>query len=132
MDTLRDKVTVITGAASGIGRAVARAPAGRGAHLVPVDIDDDGLHILAGELEHQGAEVLACRADVSQPDAFDGVRGAALQRFGRVDIVVNNVALLTNGLPEDIPFSACVVDELRRRVADWDAYIDYQIAREPR
>ena len=53
----------------------------------------------------KGRRVLAWRADVSQPDAFDGVRGAALQRFGRVDIVVNNVGLLTNGLPEDIPVS---------------------------
>ena len=43
MDTLRDKVAVITGAASGIGRAIARALADRGAHIVAVDIDDDGI-----------------------------------------------------------------------------------------
>lgn len=105
MDTLRDKVAVITGAAGGIGRAIARALARRGAHIVGVDLDGDGLHALAGELSHQGVAVLAQCADVSGPDAFEGIRRAALQRFGRVDIVVNNVGVLTNGLPQDIPVS---------------------------
>jgi NAD(P)-dependent dehydrogenase (short-subunit alcohol dehydrogenase family) len=103
MDTLRDKVAVITGAASGIGRAIARALADRGTHLVAVDLDNDGLAGLASELGDNGATVLAQRADVSDPDAFQDIRSAALGRFGRVDIVVNNVGVLTNGLPQDIP-----------------------------
>ena len=105
MDTLRDKVCVISGAASGIGRSIARALADRGAHVVAVDVDDDGIGVLADELSKRGAAVLAHRADVSDPDAFQGVRDAALQRFGRVDVVVNNVGVLTNGLPQDIPVS---------------------------
>jgi NAD(P)-dependent dehydrogenase (short-subunit alcohol dehydrogenase family) len=103
MDTLRDKVAVITGAASGIGRAIACALAGRGARIVAVDRDDDGVHALAGDLSGRGADALPWRADVSDPVAFDGIRDATLRRFGRVDIVVNNVGVLTNGLPEDIP-----------------------------
>lgn len=103
MDTLRDKVAVITGAASGIGRAIARALADRGAHIVAVDLDNEGIQALAGELHDQGATVLPQRSDVSDPQAFEGIRNAALQRFGRVDIVVNNVGVLTNGLPQDIP-----------------------------
>jgi NAD(P)-dependent dehydrogenase (short-subunit alcohol dehydrogenase family) len=105
MDNLRDKVAVITGAASGIGRAIAVALAARGTHPVLVDIDEDGVRVLAEELSDQGASVLAHRADVSDPVAFEGIRDAALRRFGRVDIVVNNVGVLTNGLPEDIPLS---------------------------
>ena len=105
MDTLGDKVCVISGAASGIGRSIARALADRGAHVVAVDVDDDGIGVLANELSERGAAVLAYRADVSDPDAFQGVRDAALQRFGRVDVVVNNVGVLTNGLPQDIPVS---------------------------
>ncbi|OIN81908.1 SDR family oxidoreductase [Mycobacterium malmoense] len=105
MDTLRDKVAVITGAASGIGRAIACALADRGARVVAVDIDNEGIRALAGELSDRGAAALPHRADVSDPAAFDGIRSAALQRFGRVDIVVNNVGVLTNGLPEDIPVS---------------------------
>ncbi|MGO9043805.1 MAG: SDR family oxidoreductase [Mycobacterium sp.] len=118
MDTLRDKVAVITGAASGIGRAIARTLADRGAHLVPVDIDTDGLQTLAGELSHRGAAgagVLTRRADVSDPDAFETIRSAALERFDRVDIVVNNVGVLTNGLPEDIP------------VTEWQRILDVNL-----
>jgi len=105
MDTLREKVAVITGAASGIGRAIARALADRGAHMVAVDLDEDGVNALADDLGDRGTTILPQRADVSNPDAFDGIRSAALQRFGRVDVVVNNVGVLTNGLPEDIPLT---------------------------
>ncbi|SPM41244.1 NADP-dependent 3-hydroxy acid dehydrogenase YdfG [Mycobacterium numidiamassiliense] len=112
MDTLRDKVCVITGAASGIGRAIAHALADRGAHIVAVDLDDDGVRALADEL---GTTALAHRADVSDPDAFQGVRTATLQRFGRADVVVNNVGVLTNGLPQDIP------------VAEWQRILDINL-----
>ncbi|UXA05764.1 SDR family oxidoreductase [Mycobacterium sp. SMC-2] len=105
MDTLRDKVAVITGAASGIGRAIARALSDRGAHIVAVDVDDDGLRTIVDELNHGGRGPLPRHADVSESGAFEGIRDAALQRFGRVDIVVNNVGVLTNGLPQDIPLS---------------------------
>jgi NAD(P)-dependent dehydrogenase (short-subunit alcohol dehydrogenase family) len=100
MDTLRDKVCVISGAASGIGRSIAHALAGRGARVVAVDVDADGIGVLANEL---GERVLPHRADVADPEAFQGVRSAALQQFGRIDVVVNNVGVLTNGLPQDIP-----------------------------
>jgi NAD(P)-dependent dehydrogenase (short-subunit alcohol dehydrogenase family) len=111
MDTLRDKVAVITGAASGIGRAIACALAGRGAHVVAVDLDNDGVAALAGDLSDRGAAALPQRADVSDPGAFDGIRDAALRRFGRVDIVVNNVGVL----PEDIP------------VAEWQRLLDINL-----
>ena len=58
MDTVRDKVAVITGAASGIGRAIAYTLADRGAHIVAVDRDDDGIGVLADELSDRGAAVL--------------------------------------------------------------------------
>ncbi len=103
MDTLCDKVAVITGAASGIGCAIARALAHRDAHIVAVDVDDAGLRALADDLSGHGAAVLPQRADVADPEAFQDIRSAALQRFGGVDIVVNNVGVLTNGLPVDLP-----------------------------
>ena len=103
MDTLRNKVAVITGAGSGIGRAIGRALAGRGADIVAVDIDTDAIDSLAASAAQHGSTVLAHRADVSDPDAFEAIRDAALHQFNRVDIVVNNVGVLTNGLPEDIP-----------------------------
>ncbi|HEY0225237.1 MAG TPA: SDR family oxidoreductase [Mycobacterium sp.] len=115
MDTLRDKVCVITGAASGIGRAIAHALADRGAHIVAVDLDDDGMRAVAEELSERGATVAPHRADVSDPDAFQGVRNAALQQFGRVDVVINNVGVLTNGLPQDIP------------IAEWQRIVDINL-----
>ena len=113
MDTLRDKVAVITGAASGIGRAVACALAAQGARIVAVDIDSDRLETVARDLGD--ASVLVQPADVSDPQAFEGIRSAALRRFGRVDIVVNNVGVLTNGLPTDIP------------VTEWQRILDINL-----
>jgi NAD(P)-dependent dehydrogenase (short-subunit alcohol dehydrogenase family) len=103
MNTLEDKVAVVTGAASGIGRAIARSLAGHGTHIVAVDIDSVGVTALATDLADRGAAAVACTADISEPDALDDVRNAALERFGHVDIVVNNIGVLTNGLPQDIP-----------------------------
>jgi NAD(P)-dependent dehydrogenase (short-subunit alcohol dehydrogenase family) len=113
MDTLRDKVAVITGAASGIGRATTRALADHGANIVAVDRDNDGIGALADELSQ--ASVLVQPADVSDPQAFEDIRCAALQRFGRIDIVANNVGVLTNGLPQDIP------------VTEWQRILDINL-----
>jgi NAD(P)-dependent dehydrogenase (short-subunit alcohol dehydrogenase family) len=115
MDTLSEKVAVITGAASGIGRAIACALADRGACIVAVDLDADGVESVTNDLTARGAPVLPLRADVSDPEAFEGIRSAALQRFDRVDIVVNNVGVLTNGLPQDIP------------VAEWQRILDINL-----
>jgi len=113
MDTLRNKVAVITGAGSGIGRAIACALANRGARIVAVDVDNDRIQTLADDLSE--AEVLPHHTDISNPEAFEGIRSAALQRFGRVDIVVNNVGVLTNGLPVDIP------------VTEWQRILDINL-----
>ncbi|MCV7381866.1 short-chain dehydrogenase [Mycobacterium alsense] len=115
METLRDKVAVITGAASGIGRAIACTLADRGAHVVAVDIDGDGVYALTSELSGRGAAALPQRADVADPVAFEAVRDATLGRFGRVDVVVNNVGVLTNGLPQDIP------------VTEWQRIVDVNL-----
>ena len=103
--SLRDKVAVITGAGSGIGRAIANSLAARGAHVVAVDIDADRLATATEELAFLDVGVLPFNVDIAQADAFDKVLGATLDRFGHVDIVVNNVGVLTNGLPQDIPIT---------------------------
>jgi NAD(P)-dependent dehydrogenase (short-subunit alcohol dehydrogenase family) len=103
MDTLEGKVAVVTGAASGIGRAIAHSLARRGAQIVAVDISADGLATVVAELREFGGDAAPRTADVGDPIAFDGIRDTALERFGNVDIVVNNVGVLTNGLPQDIP-----------------------------
>src|ERR1700759_4544945 len=103
MDTLKGKVAVITGAASGIGRAIAYSLGRRGTQIVAVDINADGVAAVVAELRELGVDVAPCTTDIGDPKAFDGIRDTALDRFGKADIVVNNVGGLPNGLPQDIP-----------------------------
>src|ERR1700759_3798292 len=103
MDTLDGKVAVITGAASGIGRAIAHSLGRRGTQIVAVDINADGVAAVVAELRELGTKVAPRTTDIGDPTAFDGIRDTALDRFGKADIVVNNVGGLPNGLPQDIP-----------------------------
>ena len=105
MTPLEGKVAIVTGAANGIGLGTARALAQRGVRLVMVDIDGPLLETEAAALVAHGAEAVALREDLADADAFDRIRDAAFDRFGRVDIVMNNVGVLVSGLPQDIPLA---------------------------
>lgn len=105
MDTLHDKVAVITGAGSGIGAAIATSLAARGSHIVAVDIDPDRLAKTTTALAPFGVKTVACVADIAHPDAFTDIGDTTVTQLGHVDVVVNNVGVLTNGLPQDIPVS---------------------------
>jgi butyryl-CoA dehydrogenase len=98
MDTLTGKVAAITGAGSGIGRALALDLAGRGTSLALADIDERGLTETAARAAHAGIEVTTRKIDVSDGD--DMVRWAdeTAERHGRVDLAVNNagVALISD------------------------------------
>ena len=103
MDTLEGKVAVVTGAAVGsVARSRTRWPAGERRSL-PLTSMKAGLRRVVAELRELGVNAAPRPADIGDAIAFDGIRDAALERFGRVDIVVNNVGVLTNGLPQDIP-----------------------------
>lgn len=86
----RGHVAVITGAASGIGRAAASAMAALGMHLVLFDRDAEGLARLAGALE---AEVCHLAGDVSAIADMEALRDLAFDTFGRVDVLMNNAAI---------------------------------------
>lgn len=94
---LQGQVVVVTGAASGIGRAVAQAASAAGAALVLTDRDAAGLAAVAGALS--GAEVLV--ADLAAPDAPAAIIAAALARFGRIDGLVNAAGLTTRAAVAD-------------------------------
>ncbi|MEH6386479.1 MAG: 1,6-dihydroxycyclohexa-2,4-diene-1-carboxylate dehydrogenase [Pseudomonas profundi] len=85
-----NKVAVITGAAQGIGRRVAERMAAEGGQLVLVD-RSELVHELSIELGAQGAEVLTLAADLEQFADCNRVMKAAVERFGRLDILINNV-----------------------------------------
>jgi len=100
---LSRSVAVVTGAGSGIGRATAHAFARRGAQVVVTDRDEERATTVADEI---GAAALGMRCDVTTVDDLNAVRETALERFGRVDLVMNNVGVLAVGPVEAIPLEA--------------------------
>ncbi|MCA9523522.1 MAG: SDR family NAD(P)-dependent oxidoreductase [Myxococcales bacterium] len=97
MERLSGRVATITGAASGLGRAMARRFATDGMRLVLADIEEEPLLRVADELRGQGAEVEALRCDVSQRPQIDALADAAYARFGAVHILCNNAGVAVGG-----------------------------------
>ena len=90
MPNLKDKVVIVTGAGSGIGRATALRFAGEGAKLVLVDRREDRLVETAGAIEAAGGEAVVAAADVSRREEVESAVRGAVERYGRVDVLVNN------------------------------------------
>ena len=98
MKNFQGKVAVITGGASGLGRAFAITGAGLGMKLVLADVQQDALDSVRAELEGQGAEVLAMLCDVRKGEQVQALADAAMARFGAVHLVFNNAGVGAGGL----------------------------------
>src|ERR1700761_7516791 len=112
-DRFKDKVVIVTGAASGIGEATARRFSAEGAAVVLVDRQREALEKVAGELPRD--RTLAHVADVSEPLAINDMMESTVQRFGRLDVLVNNAGVHEGGDPAEI------TDEQWRKVMATDA-----------
>jgi len=88
---LKDKVALVTGASRGIGKRIALALAAEGAKLCICARCEDTLKEAAGEIEGKGGEVEAVAQDVTTPEGAEAVVVAAKERFGGVDVLINNV-----------------------------------------
>ena len=95
---LKHKVAVITGAGSGIGAAIARLFCAEGARVVLGDIAD-GAAQLAAELERGGGEALFVRVDVTREASVAALMQAAVERFGRLDVLVANAGVAEQKAP---------------------------------
>jgi short-subunit dehydrogenase len=100
---LRDSVVVVTGASSGIGKATALAFAREGAAVVVTARRQDALNDVAHACTHSGAQTLAIAADVTDADALRDVANSAIERFGRIDVWVNNAGVTAFGRFEETP-----------------------------
>lgn len=104
---LKDKVAVVTGAASGIGRGIARVLAGEGADVVVSDIELEPAEQVAAELGEHGVRSIAVRCDVAERESVEELAERAWHEFGRVEILCNNAGVgqagpLADARPEDL------------------------------
>ena len=95
---LKDKVAWITGAGAGIGRATAVRFAKEGAGLVLGDLDEAGLQETAAAVEASGGQAVAVVGDITRREAAERMVAAALERFGQLDILINNAGINRDGL----------------------------------
>jgi NAD(P)-dependent dehydrogenase (short-subunit alcohol dehydrogenase family) len=94
---LRERVVVVTGAAGGIGRAIAEQFAAQGSRVVAVGRSEPPLRELVAELERDGVEAAAVTCDISQEHDAQAMVAEAVERFGGIDVLVNNAGTFQAG-----------------------------------
>ena len=95
---LEGRIAIVTGAASGIGRATALALAAEGAAVLVADVDEGGAVAVAEEIARRGGRASAQRADVAEERSVAAMVAAAVERYGGLDILHNNAAAVDSAL----------------------------------
>jgi len=111
MFSLKDKVALVTGASQGIGRDTALALSAAGAKVVVAARNEDKLTALVGEIAASGGSAMAAKMDVADIEQVRAGFKQILEKFGRLDILVNNAAITRDGLA------------MRMKSDDWDAVL---------
>jgi NAD(P)-dependent dehydrogenase (short-subunit alcohol dehydrogenase family) len=102
---LSGRVAVVTGAAHGIGKAIALGLAQNGADTVVCDLDETALASTRAQIEALGRRAASTRADIGNPDDIAKLFALVDSAFGRVDILINNVGMTARYHPEDLPLA---------------------------
>ncbi len=112
MSDLTGRVALVTGAARGIGRATALRLAGAGAAVVVTDLNAEDTHAAAGAILAQGGDAMALVQDVVDEVRWDAVMEAVRERYGRLDVLVNNAGIAIGKDTEEM-----TMDEFRLQMA---------------
>jgi len=102
---LKDKVAVVTGAASGIGKEIARTFARAGASIAIADLDHAGAQRAAAELNRDGGRAIALSVDVTSEAQVDEAMARVVEAFGRIDVLVSNAGIQVVAPLEDFAFA---------------------------
>jgi NADP-dependent 3-hydroxy acid dehydrogenase YdfG len=116
-DHVKDKVIIVTGAASGFGRLVSEKTAAQGAHVVCADVDEVQLQATTRRIDEAAGSVHGVVTDVTQLDQVRRLTESALERFGRIDVMLNNAGVMPLAFYSDHAEAA----------AAWDRCIDINI-----
>jgi len=112
MNRLENRVALVTGAASGIGRATAIRLASEGAAVVVADLQDDKAAAVVAEIERAGGRAVAVHLDVTDEASWAPAVAASIEAFGGLGILVNNA-----GIGDTVPLEQSATDEYRKVVS---------------
>ena len=114
-ESFENTVVIVTGAASGIGRAIITAFVRAGAKGVIADLDKEWSHTVAEKLKSEGGDVIVSITDISQPDQIDFMLHSVLDTWGHLDVFINNAGV---GVHKEV---------VELTDADWDHQMNVQL-----
>ncbi len=112
---LKDKAAIITGGARGIGKEIALLFAREGACIVVCDVNEEAIAAAVKDIESAGAEALGMKVDVTNPVQVEEMTGKVLDKFSKIDILINNAGITRDNLL------------LRMKEEDWDAVLNVNL-----